>query len=471
MPVQSTEIVEPHIGGDLKLQRNVIFSHLLQKLFPLGGVQVTGIEPVPDPDRRKCLIRAQRLLNTADTVCHIVRQTVIFSRMDAYHKPGVLSGNGHKLPQHTPQLQNVIDFFADNVTPGDIWVSCYCPKALQVVRNVITRCDFIPHNRQRNTADAGQKTNHNPRLPCDRWQYLVNLTQPGRGFTPVQQCRVCNLHIGDAVFLVFSADPQQQILKEGVAPVAVVLPVSQNHLCQMADLPVRYGLRVYPDKRILACYSLGKHIPIQINLFKICEYSLPVLRDGQAVADPVNVEGSPFRVAEDQIGEIDKREVVNSALPMLSRQREIRQLFFAFSPPCLQLLKLVPGALQPQFFNIIVGIADLMNDPQGNQHIRGQIAVHMGVKIRPEFTVAPDIGFYDGLFNPEPVVLGLAHQGFGDCRDGGFPLYGSVGINIGHFRVAESENIHHPVVSVQVRGHFSPYYQQAVFILRCPETA
>ena len=168
---------------------------------------------------------------------------------------------------------------------------------------------------------------------------------------------------------------------------------------------------------VLRGCALCENIAIEIDLFQICENRLSVLRNGQGVAHAPDVLFGAAGIAKNQFGKVYKGKVVDTALPMLPGQREIAQLQRRLLPGSFEVGMLLRGAAQAQLFDVVVGIADLVHDAQGDQQLRRQIAVHVGVQIRAEFALAADIGLDQGLLHAQAIVLGLAHQGFGDGRN------------------------------------------------------
>ncbi len=90
----------------------------------------------------------------------------------------------------------------------------------------------------------------------------------------------------------------------------------------------------------------------------------------------------------------------------------------------------------------------------------------MRMQICMELAFAADISLDQGLFYAQAVVLGLAHQGLGDGRDGGLELNAPVSEDVGDLCSAQTQDIHPAVPSVKITGNLVPDDQQAVFILR-----
>ena len=90
----------------------------------------------------------------------------------------------------------------------------------------------------------------------------------------------------------------------------------------------------------------------------------------------------------------------------------------------------------------------------------------MGMEIRAELVLGPDIGLDDGPLLIEAIVLGLTHERLGNRGNLRLDLHAPVRINIGHFRIPEPEYIELPVIAVDIAGHDPPDDQKAVFSRR-----
>ena len=112
-----------------------------------------------------------------------------------------------------------------------------------------------------------------------------------------------------------------------------------------------------------------------------------------------------------------------------------------------------------------------MHDSKCNQNIRREIAVHMGMKIRAEFHVPQDISLKYGLRSIQTIILGLAHQGFGNRRDRSLHLDPPVGVDIRHLGVCEAQNIDLLIACIDVAGNLPANHLQTLFIHRKRQTA
>ena len=81
-----TQVIQAHIGSDLKLQYSSAFQKGSDQFLPLFVFQVRSIQTMPDPDLRHFLPRLQRLLHTQKAGCHIIPQAVSLPGVYADHK-------------------------------------------------------------------------------------------------------------------------------------------------------------------------------------------------------------------------------------------------------------------------------------------------------------------------------------------------------------------------------------------------
>ena len=155
----------------------------------------------------------ERFLHQHDAVCHIVPQAVIFPRVDADHKAGVQRGDAHQLLDHRPELQNVVDLLAQDVTAGHIGVSGDGLQHLEVFRQVIPGGHRILDDGKRHPADPGQEADQDAGLPIDGGHHRVDLPQHLHGLFFLYQGGVGDLHILNAAFGVGARDPEKLILE------------------------------------------------------------------------------------------------------------------------------------------------------------------------------------------------------------------------------------------------------------------
>ena len=139
--------------------------------------------------------------------------------------------------------------------------------------------------------------------------------------------------------------------------------------------------------------------------------------------------------------------------------------------PSGQELRLRRGDLQSQLLNVIQGIAQLVDDAQGDQRVRRQVAVHVGMQVGMELALRADIRLDDCFLLPGAVVLGLAHQGLGDRGNGSLYLHPTVRVDVGHLGIAQAEDIHPPVFPVEIAGNFPADHQQPLLPGLCFQPA
>ena len=190
MVVQPGQVVQPDIGSDLEFQRHIAFFHLIQKPLPFPRPEVTGIKPVTDPHPRHLLPRRQRLPHQGDAVGNIVPQGIVLARVNPDHKAFILPGDLYQFPEHRTQFQDIVDLLADDIAARHIGIPGDRPEDLQVVRQVIVRCDPVPDDRQRDPADTRQEAKQHPGLPGDCRHDLMDLPQLRGKLRPVQEHRV-----------------------------------------------------------------------------------------------------------------------------------------------------------------------------------------------------------------------------------------------------------------------------------------
>ncbi len=471
MAPHGRQVVQADVRGDLEFQGHPGFPHLLQQLLSLRAAQVAGIQPVAEPHVRHRLAGRQRFLHAADAVGHIVPQAVILARVDPQHKPRVFPGNFHQFPNGGAQLEDIVDLLADDIAAGHIRIHGHCPQHAQVFRQVVRRGDPAFHNGEGNPPDAGQEADQHARFPGNRGHDLMDFPQAGRRVRRVHQRRIGYLRIQDALALVLPRNPQQQVLEQRVPRIALILPVPAHPQHVFPGDPVRNVVRVQAAEGILRGDSLGKHIPVQVNLLQVGKYRLPVLRDGEGIPDAADVLRRVRGVSEDQVGEVDEYLVVNLAVPVLSVREAVLHGRLRPRAASGQELRLRRGDLQLQLLDIVQRIAQLVDDAQGNQRVRRQVAVHMGMQVGMEFALRADIRLDDRLLLPGAVVLGLAHQGFGDCGNGGLHLHPAVRVDVGHLGIAQAEDVHPPVFPVKVAGDLPADHQQSLLPGLCLQPA
>ena len=292
----------------------------------------------------------------------------------------------------------------------------------------------------------------------------MDLIQKGPCLVRLYKARIGNFDVPDAPAAAASGDPQELVLEEAEGSVHGIQTVLL-HLHQGGrDLSVGNGAVLFQVHRVVVGPGLGEDVAVEIDLFQVREDRLAVLEDGQGGPDPGNVVCGVVRVCQNEVRKVDEGVVVDPAGQVLALEGRIRKGLLCNASPLLQQGLLGTGASELQLFDVIEGIADLVEDPQGDQDIRVQVGVHVGVEVRSELIVPGNVGLDQGLPGPQTVVLGLAHQGLGDGRDGGLALYGPVGIDVGHLGVPQPEDVDGTVGVVDIAGDSAPDHLEAVFV-------
>ena len=450
---QVAEIVEAHVGGDLEFQHDPLLPQLPDQLPAARRLQIAGIQPVADAHVRHRLPGRERFAHTADAVGDVVAQAVVFAGMDAQHKARRFAGNGHQLPDHAAHFQDVIDLLSDDVAAGHEGIGCHGAQHLQVFGQIAAGRHTVAHDGQRRAADGREEAQQHARLPRNFGHHFVDLAQNLRRLLLLAKTRVGDLGVVDAVTAVAAGDPEELVLEKRVVPVVFALAVPEHLPEHRADLRVRQTLPALQRDRVIRRLALGEHIAVEIDLFQIGKDGLPVLRDGQGDADAGDVLRRVRRISQDQVRKVEEGIVVDAAFEIFPGQRRIVQRLSGRRPRPLQLRLLRLAAAQPQLFDVVQRIADLVADAERDQHIRLEVAAHVGVQIGAELAVAENIGLDDGFRHAQAVVLGLAHQSLGDGRDAGLHFHAAVREDVGDLGVAHAEDVELPVVAVDVAGH------------------
>ena len=162
------------------------------------------------------------------------------------------------------------------------------------------------------------------------------------------------------------------------------------------------------------------------------------------------------QIVQNQIGEIDKRVVVDLSGQIFSLQRGVGILLFHRFPLLCKPVLLPLGEGEPQLFDVVQRVADLVNDAQGDERVRGQVGIHVGMQIRAEFRLLQHVGLDDGPLGVQLVVLGLGHERLGNSGDRRLHLHPPIRIDIGDLGIAQPEDVKLSVVLVYVGGHLAP---------------
>ena len=471
VPAQDAEIVETDIGGQLEFQNGAGFLQVFDELFSSAGFQVGGIEAVADPHGRHGLARGQGIFYTAQALRHIVFEGVVLTGMDPDDKARMCSGYGDKLFDQRLQVADIVDLFADDIGSGHVGVAGDSPKSPDLILDHPLGLHLIPDDGQRDPSERSQKAEHDTRIPDNGGHAFMDLPQKRRCLVGLYQPGVGDFHVADPALLTASGDPEKFVLQQGKTGIVRVGAVFFHTDQRIGDLPVRHGLIFVQINRVVSGHALGKNIAVEVDLFQIGKDCLPVFEDGQGCPDEWNVIGGVIGVRQDEIREIDEGVVVDPPGQIFPPQGRIREALSGHSPPPGQDFFLLRCAAQLQFAYVVEGITDLVVDAQGDQDVGIQIRVHVGVEVCAEFIVPWNICLDQCVPGTQVIIFGLAHQGLGDGRNGGLPLYGSVGINIGDFGVAQPQDIDSPVGVVDIAGNLSPYYFETVLVEADRETA
>ena len=279
---------------------------------------------------------AQRLLHQKHAIGHVVPKTVVFSRVDPDHKARVQRRDPHQLLDYRPQLQDVVDLFSQNIAAGHIGISGDGFEYLQVFRQVISGRDRVLDDGQRHPADPGQKSDQHSGFPVDGGHDGVDLPQHLHRFFFLHQRGVGDLHIFDPVPGIGTGDPQKLVLEQCVVPILRRFPVGQDPGTVAQHVRLRDLFQTVEHDGILRGNPLGKHIAVEIDLFQIRKDSLPVLGDGEGVADPVDIPGGLREIPQDEIRKVQKRIVVDPAIQVFPCKAGIGKLLCRYGPLRLQ---------------------------------------------------------------------------------------------------------------------------------------
>ena len=216
--------------------------------------------------------------------------------MDPNRKARMKRCDPNDLLDDRRDLTDVIDFFSDDITAGHIRIGSDRTEHLQVFPEVITRCNLISDDRQRNPPDAGQKTECHAGLLYDLRHDRMHLRKHLRCTVFLYQCRIRDFRIAYAILLIPSGYPEQFILKKCIFSVNRIFHIPLHLIQNLCDIRLRNRRHFLPVKRILCSDAFCKNIPIQINLFQVGENRLAVLHYRQRASDLCNVFQCIFRV-------------------------------------------------------------------------------------------------------------------------------------------------------------------------------
>ena len=388
--------------------------------------------------------------------------------MNADYETGVFIRDPDQLFDHSVQLENVIDLFPHDIRSRHIGIACNDAEAAQILRQIVTGGHLITDDGQRRAADAGQKAQQYSGFPRNIRHDFMDLPQLGRKLSFVEKRSIRNLSILNSVFSVFSRDPEQQILIERVLTKSNILAVMLNLGCIGAHFTVGNLINVKGGKLLFCRGTFRENIAVEIDFFQIGKDRLTIFRYRQGVSNSLNIGRGISGIPENEISEVDKGEIVDSPFPVFPGHGEIAKLLNGLFPRRFQTCVLFRRTPESKLLNIIIGIADLVHHAKCNQKLGRKISVHMSMQISVKLAFASDISLDQGLFDTKAIVLGLAHQGFGDGRDGSLEFNASVGEDVRHFCPAQAQDIHPAIVSVKIARNISPDHEQTGFLLRCP---
>ena len=408
-----------------------------------------------DTHTGKRLSRQQGFLHQADSLGHIALEGIIFARMNPDGPVGIPACDaGDDLPDHRFQLCNVIDFLAHEIAAHHIGIFADHLQGLNCLRQIVAGGDIVLDQGQGNPADGRQEADIHARLLLHQWQDAVNLPEhPGGGGILLHQGGVADLHILDMPLFVFPADPQEGIFVQCQPGELIPLGILQHPLQIMADVLILDPAEVRQVDLIIGGHALGEHIAVQVQLFQVGEHCLGFLQNGQRPSDAVDVLRGMGQVQQDQVCEVDEGIVIDLPLPVFSRQTGQIQPLLHFPALFLQKALLGIGKCQTQLFDVIKRIADLVLDGQGDEDIRTEIGVAVGMEVCGEFHFLPDIGLDQCLPEGKLVVLGLAHEGFCDGGDHGIDLNLAVRVDVRQLGSVQPENIDPLTVALDVAGN------------------
>ena len=170
------------------------------------------------------------------------------------------------------------------------------------------------------------------------------------------------------------------------------------------------------------------------------------------------------QISENQIRKIDEGIVVDLPVQILACKPGVHELPRHFLSLLRNFFFLLLRECQFQFAYVVERVTDLMIDAEGDQNIRGEISVHMRVKIAVKLEISGNIGLEDRLGHIELIVLRLTHQCLGNRRNRSLHFHVSVRINIRHLGAAKAKNIHFLIIRIDIAGNLPPDNEIAVFI-------
>ena len=159
-----------------------------------------------------------------------------------------------------------------------------------------------------------------------------------------------------------------------------------------------------------------------------------------------------LQIQQNQIRKVDEGIVVDPSFPVSSSQACQIQPCLHVAPLLRQIGLLGGRYRQLQLLDIVQRIADLMLDGQGDENVRMQIGISVGMQVCGELHLFPDIGLYQGFPERIFVVLGLAHEGLGNGRNQGIDFNFAVRVDVGKLGAVQPENVDPLTVALDIAG-------------------
>ena len=329
--------------------------------------------------------------------------------MDTNDKGRIVRGDLHDLADQRRELTDIVDLLTDNITARDVRVDRDRLQNLKVFPHIVERIDLILQNRQRNAADRRKEAHRDTGFSLNFRHDFVHLPQHFNRGAGLDKRRVRDFDVLDAAIRVGTSDPEQLVLEKRVVHVYRILPIILHPVQGTDDVTVGDLVDVHQLDLILGRRSLRENVAVQVDFFEVGEDRLTILQDRERIADPRNVVSRMVNIMQDQIRKVDERVVIDLADLIFSFEGRVSELRLDRLTLRSEGALLRLGQLQPEFFDVIERVADLVMDPQCNEKVRTQIRVHMGMQVRVEFIIVQNVGFNNGLLKIQPVILGLAH--------------------------------------------------------------
>ena len=208
MMTENAEIIETDIGSQLEFQDSAGFTQVFDQLPAKAGVEIGGIESVADPHGRHGLAGGERLPDTAQALCDVVLQRIVFSGVNSDDKTRMVSGDGYQLPDQGLQIADVIDLLADDIRSCDIGVAGNGTQSADLVLNDPLGFNLVADDGQGDPAEGSQEAEYHAGFLCDGGHAGMDLSQQGCRLVRLDQAGVGDLHVADSPFPAAARDPQ-----------------------------------------------------------------------------------------------------------------------------------------------------------------------------------------------------------------------------------------------------------------------